>query len=146
MYGGPSMNPHYTVGTRRSSLGISAWRNVAHRTEYESSSLFIEHWFKKRLPPTLTLQAGFLFQMLRKSERDDKGWEANIWRITCKKEGNEGDVRGAFRRFTKAPCGRTASLSCAPPFLQNLVQRAGQFTCPLVVIAGNRLILPPQHM
>ena len=46
--GGPSMNPHYTVGTRRSSLGISAWRNVAHRTEYESSSLFIEHWFKKR--------------------------------------------------------------------------------------------------
>jgi hypothetical protein len=42
------MNPHYTVGTRRSSLGISAWRNVAHRTEYESSSLFIEHWFKKR--------------------------------------------------------------------------------------------------
>jgi hypothetical protein len=48
VYGGPSMNPHYTVGTRRSSLGISAWRNVAHRTEYESSSLFIEHWFKKR--------------------------------------------------------------------------------------------------
>jgi hypothetical protein len=46
--GGPSMNPRYTVGTRRSSLGISAWRNVAHRTEYESSSLFIEHWFKKR--------------------------------------------------------------------------------------------------
>ena len=45
---GPSMNPSYTVGTRRSSLGISAWRNVAHRTEYESSSLFIEHWFKKR--------------------------------------------------------------------------------------------------
>src|SRR5580704_3868607 len=48
VFGGPSMNPSYTVGTRRSSLGISAWRNVAHRTEYESSSLFIEHWFKKR--------------------------------------------------------------------------------------------------
>jgi len=29
------MNPSYTVGTLRSSLGISAWRNVAHRAEYE---------------------------------------------------------------------------------------------------------------
>src|SRR5271165_1283477 len=54
------MNPSYTVGTRRGSLGISAWRNIAHRTECESGPLFIEHWFKKRLPPTPTLQAGFL--------------------------------------------------------------------------------------
>ena len=35
VFGGPSMNPSYTVGTLRSSLGISAWRNVAHRAEYE---------------------------------------------------------------------------------------------------------------
>jgi hypothetical protein len=62
------MNPHYTVGTRRSSLGISAWRNVAHRTEYESSSLFIEHWFKKRLPPTLALQAGFFLRCYGKGK------------------------------------------------------------------------------
>src|SRR5208283_4291651 len=62
------MNPSYTVGTRRGSLGISAWRNIAHRTECESGPLFIEHWFKKRLPPTPTLQAGFLPRCYAKPE------------------------------------------------------------------------------
>ena len=46
--GGPSMNPSTTVGTLRGSLGISAWRSIAHRTVNESGSLFIECWFKKR--------------------------------------------------------------------------------------------------
>jgi len=52
--------PVSTVGTLRGSLGISAWRSIAHRTVNESGSLFIECWFKKRLPPTPTLQAGYL--------------------------------------------------------------------------------------
>src|SRR5271166_6060593 len=62
------MNPSYTVGTRRGSLGISAWRNIAHRTKCEPGPLFIEHWFKKRLPPTPTLQADFLPKCYAKGE------------------------------------------------------------------------------
>ena len=85
--------PVVTVGTLRGSLGISAWRSIAHRTVYESGPLFIEHWFKKRLPPTPTLQAGFLSQMLWKSRRDDKACRPNSWKFTC------GNICERWRQF-----------------------------------------------
>jgi hypothetical protein len=56
---GPRMNPSVDVGTRRDPLGISAWRSIAHRILVRVESPFILHWFKNRLPPSPTWQAGF---------------------------------------------------------------------------------------
>jgi len=53
------MNPSVDVGARRDPLGISAWRSVAHRILVRVESPFIQHWFKNRLPPSPTPQAGF---------------------------------------------------------------------------------------
>jgi len=47
------------VGTLRDPLGLSAWRNVAHRIVYRVRHPFFGCWFKKRWPPSRTWQAGF---------------------------------------------------------------------------------------
>ncbi len=70
--GGPSMNLTFKVGVLRNPLGISAWRNVAHRTDVESDTRFIGIGSKKRLPPTPTLQAGFTSPMLGEKRN---GWQ-----------------------------------------------------------------------
>ena len=52
-----------TVGTLRGSLGISVLAELRTPNRFfESSPLFIECWFNKRLPPVPALQAGFQFE------------------------------------------------------------------------------------
>jgi hypothetical protein len=71
------------VGTRRDPLGFSAWRNIAHRIFLRVESPFIRHWFKNRLPPTPTPQAGFQVWMLGKAEEIRKRKMQNSWQEVC---------------------------------------------------------------
>jgi len=140
------MNPSQTVGTRRDPLGFSAWRNIAHRIVLRVGSPFIPHWFKNRLPPSPTWQAGFSVSMLGKSREKRKSTSQNSWKNACY-EGRKHVTKGAAPTQARVDDTITAATGRREGKRFKFVARPGSFDLrtntsghsQLVAVSSSRL-------
>src|SRR5674476_518160 len=105
--------------------------------------LFIEHWFKKRLPPTPTLQAGFMLRCYGKGEQITRAMGQIVGNLRAAiftavdRKGREFPQFSSGRTHESIPCApwtRRSALSGSPRLRQNLIQRARQLPRSLVVV------------
>src|SRR5262249_7519749 len=133
------------MGTRRDPLGISAWRNVAHRT-VSTSRAPVHSVLVQKSVTTITNFAGRLYTwMLGNGASIRKSQPAKSWQLVCSSATDSTNNPGDCARFRVGEI-HSCSLLVAGFVFQNSVQHMRQAVCAFRVIQIPALSLAFEHV